>query len=295
MIAYVLFRIGVALVARIPFSALYVLSDGLVFLLRRVFAYRRETVRANLRRCFPEWSAEELSRTEKGFYRNLSDVLLEGIKGLGLPKGALIDRWRVVNPEVATGYGAEGRSVVCMPGHLANWEWSLYTCGFVSDLPVVAVYKPLRNARINAWLRNRVQPFNVELASIKETTATFDRYAQRPTLYILASDQSPSNVRDAIRADFFGEKLLWLHGAERHARRFDWPVYFAGVKRTGRGHYELTLELLADRPSELPPGELTALYAQKMEKAIREKPTDWLWSHKRWKRSAEDGRLLEGR
>jgi KDO2-lipid IV(A) lauroyltransferase len=294
MMAYLFFRLCVALTAQIPFRVLYGLSDVLAFLLHRVVRYRKKVVRANLRRCFPEWSPAELRAAEKGFYRNLSDVLLEGIKGLGLPKGALVDRWRILNPEVANRYIAEGRSVVCMPGHLANWEWALYTTGFASALPVVAVYKPLRNPRINAWLRQRVTPFNVELASIKETSATFDRYAQRPTLYILASDQSPSNVRDAIRADFFGEKLLWLHGAERHARRFDWPVYFAGVRRVSRGHYTLTLELLSDCPSELPPGELTARYAKKMEAAIRRAPSDWLWSHKRWKRSAEDGRLLEG-
>ena len=293
MIGYWIFRVSVAFTARIPFTVLYGLSDALAFLLGRVFGYRRRVVRANLRRCFPDWPNERLRAVEKGFYRNLSDVLLEGVKGLGLPKGALVDRWRIANPEVANRHLAEDRSVVCMPGHLANWEWALYTTGFASAMPVVAVYKPLGNARINTWLRQRMEPFNVELASIKETTATFDRYAQRPTLYIMASDQSPSNTRDAIKADFFGQPLLWLHGAERHARRFDWPVYFAGVKRLSRGHYELTLELLAERPSELPPGELTARYANKMEEAIRAAPTDWLWSHKRWKRSAEDGRLVE--
>jgi KDO2-lipid IV(A) lauroyltransferase len=292
MTAYLFFRLCVALTARIPFPALYALSDVLAFLLHRIVGYRKKVVRANLRRCFPEWAPAELRAAERGFYRNLSDVLLEGIKGLGLPKGALVDRWRILNPELANHHFAEGRSVVCMPGHLANWEWALYTTGFVSAQPVVAVYKPLRNPRINNWLRQRVTPFNVELASMRETSATFDRYARRPTIYIMASDQSPSNVRDAIRADFFGEKLLWLHGAERHARRFDWPVYFAGVRRVSRGHYELTLELLSDRPGELLPGELTARYAEKMEEAIRRAPSDWLWSHKRWKRSAEDGSLV---
>lgn len=283
MIAYLFFRLWVATTARIPFPVLYGLSDVLALLLRRVFRYRLEVVRSNLLRCFPEWSAAERLAVEKGFYRNLADVLLEGVKGLGMKPGALVGRWKIVNPELANRHAAEGRSVVCVPGHLANWEWAIYTTGFASVSPVIGVFKPLRNKRINNWLRKKVALFNFELAPIKETSATFDRYAQRPSLYILAADQSPSNTRDAIRAPFFGQELLWLHGPEKHARRLDWPVYFAEVCRVGRGHYALTLELLEAHPANLPPGELTRRYAAKMEAAIRRNPSDWLWSHKRWK------------
>jgi KDO2-lipid IV(A) lauroyltransferase len=33
----------------------------------------------------------------------------------------------------------------------------------------------------------------------------------------------------------------------------------------------------------LPKGEITRLYAKKLEEIIYERPENWLWSHKRWK------------
>jgi KDO2-lipid IV(A) lauroyltransferase len=42
----------------------------------------------------------------------------------------------------------------------------------------------------------------------------------------------------------------------------------------------------AEPPYEnVPYGELTRLYAEQLEKSIRENPEYWLWTHKRWKHS----------
>jgi KDO2-lipid IV(A) lauroyltransferase len=51
----------------------------------------------------------------------------------------------------------------------------------------------------------------------------------------------------------------------------------------GRGRYEITLTTLCDNPRDLPKGEITRLYAKKLEEIIYERPENWLWSHKRWK------------
>ena len=55
-IVYWLTYAGMWLVALLPFRALYVLSDGLYFLMRHVVYYRKKVVRRNLRNSFPEKS-----------------------------------------------------------------------------------------------------------------------------------------------------------------------------------------------------------------------------------------------
>ena len=73
------FLCGIAL---LPFPLLYVVSDGLYLLLYKLLGYRTGVVRANLRKSFPEKSAEELRAIERTFYRWFCDLVLETVKTL---------------------------------------------------------------------------------------------------------------------------------------------------------------------------------------------------------------------
>jgi KDO2-lipid IV(A) lauroyltransferase len=55
------------------------------------------------------------------------------------------------------------------------------------------------------------------------------------------------------------------------------------TRRIKRGHYLTTCELLCASPAATAEGKITRLFMQKLETSIREKPADWLWSHRRWK------------
>jgi KDO2-lipid IV(A) lauroyltransferase len=99
----------------------------------------------------------------------------------------------------------------------------------------------------------------------------------------MAADQSPSNPEKAIWVNFLGQKTAFLDGPERHARLRDIPVIFTDIQRVKRGYYTLELSYISLNPKETEKGEITTNYASRLEKIIRNKPEDWLWSHKRWK------------
>jgi KDO2-lipid IV(A) lauroyltransferase len=54
-----------------------------------------------------------------------------------------------------------------------------------------------------------------------------------------------------------------------------------------RGHYEITVEILTDKPKEEPVGNITEMHVRALEKQIMETPEYWLWTHKRWKKKVE--------
>lgn len=68
-LVYWLTYAGMWLLALLPFRALYILSDGVCFLMRHVVHYRRKVVRKNLKNSFPEKSEAELREIEREFYR----------------------------------------------------------------------------------------------------------------------------------------------------------------------------------------------------------------------------------
>jgi KDO2-lipid IV(A) lauroyltransferase len=132
------------------------------------------------------------------------------------------------------------------------------------------------------WTRTR---FGTELASIKGTYKTFENCEGTNTIFLMAADQSPTNRKKSYWIDFFGKETAFLHGPEKYARQYNYPVLYVDVQRQKRGFYTVFLSVLADNPSELKEGEITKRYANKLESIIRNQPENWLWSHRRWKLS----------
>ena len=168
--------------------------------------------------------------------------------------------------------------------HYANWEWGSY---FLTRLMpfenIIVLYKPLKNKYLDRYMLRKRESKGLFIRSILETSKVFDEFKNRPTIFTLVADQSPSNPTRSFWVDFMGQKTAFLHGVEHYARKYELPVVYLDIQRVKRGYYNLKLSLLTDEPNRLSEGEVTARYAAKLEEIIRNKPEDWLWSHKRWK------------
>jgi Kdo2-lipid IVA lauroyltransferase/acyltransferase len=284
MIAYCLTRSLVGLFWLIPFRAMYVLSDGLSWLLYRVVGYRRQVVLDNLRRCFPDKSAQELDTIARESYRNLTDIMLESVKGASTSLPELYRRYQYRHYEVVNNVLAQGRSVVLAGAHYSNWEWGVLTIGRGIEGATIGVYKPLSNARTDAWFfKNRSRDGYMILKSMKDTFQAVEDYRDRPTVFILVADQMPSNKKTAIRVQFFGQTTACLPGTEAIAVKNNYPVLMYEIQRIRRGHYELSFSEVNLQPAGSAPGEVTQQIMSKIEATIRGYPANWLWSHRRWK------------
>jgi KDO2-lipid IV(A) lauroyltransferase len=281
---YLFFRFGVLLFAHLPFRVLYALSDGAAFLLYRVIRYREKVVDENLRLCFPEQSPEERKAIRKGFYAHLADILLEGLKGLYISREEVLRRYRFVNPELVNRFFHQGRHVFAMPAHYGNWEWGVLSFALQVEHDVIGVYKPIKNPRVERFMARRRTSFGLNLAPFYTTRQIMENPPQRPALYIMMSDQSPSSHKKAQWVTFFNQDTACLHGADHYSRKLDCPVLFMDIQRVRRGYYEITFSELYDHPAATPPGAVTQAYMAQLESVIRSKPEDWLWSHRRWKK-----------
>jgi KDO2-lipid IV(A) lauroyltransferase len=269
----------------IPFPVLYFFTDIMRFILQRLAGYRKKVIVSNLQGAFPGLEGDGLERIVDDVYRNLADVLAEGVKGFTIRPAVLRKRHFIVNAAEIEPWLAAGKSIITLPGHVNNFEWGSMSPGLFTTFPVLAFYKPLSNPYLNRFLKRSRAKFGTTLVSIGETSEVFRRNASTPSVYVMAADQSPSKPDKAIWVPFFGRETAFLHGPEKYARMYHFPVFYVDIIRVKRGYYTLNVELLADDPAGLAEGELTARYASRLEKSIKESPGSWLWSHKRWKLS----------
>lgn len=280
---YILFRIFVGLFYLVPFPVLYMIADIVFFLLFHVAGYRKKVVMENIRNSFPEMNETDRKKLMKKFYHNLCDILVEGIKGFTMSEKQLLKRYRFLNPEVMNTYFDTGQDIVSVGSHYANWEWGIMAAAKQMKHQVIAFYTPLTNKLIDEYMHKNRSRYGTIMLPSSEPRKALTMKKDRPATYFFGGDQSPSNTKSAHWMEFLHQDTAVMKGAEFFAKLSKSPVVYFDVQRVKRGYYTVKLFTLIEHPAGTENGEITEKYMHALEKIIREKPEDYLWSHRRWK------------
>jgi Kdo2-lipid IVA lauroyltransferase/acyltransferase len=282
---YTGFRMMVFFFTITPFRLLYGYSGLLSFFLQYIIRYRRKVVERNLRLSFPEKSKEELLRIRKKFYLNLCDVILETAKGYSAKADTIRKRIRVTNPEILLHHYDNKQSCIILISHYGNWEWIPFTGNSVKHINC-SLYKPLRNKKVDNKLLKMRGKSGLKLYPMQQAGMMIRSHMNTPALFTFISDQNPAGeVEDEYWVDFLNQKTAVINGAEKMAARFKLPLYYYDLQRIGRGRYEGTLIPVEMHPEKTEKGFVSAAYMKTLESIIRKNPENWLWSHRRWKKT----------
>ncbi len=290
-IGFFFLKVLIGVFSLLPFSVIHIFSNILAFLFEYVIRYRKKVIQNNLIIAFPDKSQKERNIILKKVYLALSDNFLETIKSFSISEKELKKRMVFSNPDFLDRYFKDSPShVLILGGHFYSWELAVLGVQLYVKQQMMGVYKPLSNRLIDAYLIKRRHRFGSESMSMNQTFRTIIKNKNRNIAYVFIADQSPSNVKKAHWLNFFGKNTGFLQGADKIARSTGYPVLYYTITRIKRGYYELTFSELCADPTILAEGEITRLFAQKLEQNIKADPVGWLWSHRRWKRtSAENG------
>lgn len=278
-------------IALTPFSLLYLRSDLYFFLVYHLAGYRKKVVRDNLMHSFPEKTAEELKRIEKRFYHNLCDVFVETCKLLVVKPDKLSKRVTFVNPEMLQELYGQKKNVFMAFMHSGNWEWFGKLMHRVSSHNAAAIYKKLSNPYFDAFMIRLRKNFNVAQEDVLESSVALRALVKRKNLLnsiLIMADQSPRGVETDFWTEFLHRDTCWFYGLERMAKMLDYAVVFVEMARVGRGRYQVTFKRITDDPKSVPEGYIMEQYVRHIERFIQNNPDNWLWSHRRWKRSRQN-------
>ncbi|MBJ6116845.1 lysophospholipid acyltransferase family protein [Pontibacter sp. BT310] len=265
----------------LPLPVLYLLADLLYFIVYHIVGYRKKVVLNNLCSSFPEKSEAEIKTIAKAFYNQLTDVVVEILKLRSMNKEEMERRIVFANQELLDDFVKSGTPVITMGSHSCNWEWVLSAGAVQFDFPAEGVYKPLNNPYFEDFMLRTRSRLGARLIKMKDTLRDFAANRHVPRVIAMLSDQTPLRSEITFWTTFLNQDTPFYEGAEKLAKKFKYPVMFLDVKRTQRGFYTLTFELISDGTSDAVP--ITEIFAQKLEAAIRHAPANYLWTHKRWK------------
>lgn len=270
--------------SKIPLRISYRLSPFLYFVLFKVVKYRKQIVFTSLRNSFPEKSEAEIQEIARGFYRNFADYFIETVRSISIPMKEMQNRWQIENLEIFQKPFDEKKNVGILMAHNFNFEWSSASGPLLPQKNIVPVYKKMSDQ----YLDDKVNELRTRFGAIPlEAKDAYDGILNFPqdgnSTFLLISDQSPKASKSDLFIDFLNQKTLVFRGFEKLCLRADLAVFFADIKKVKQGHYVVHAVPIEPDGDTFEPQEITLKFFKLLEENIKRDPSNWLWSHKRWK------------
>jgi Kdo2-lipid IVA lauroyltransferase/acyltransferase len=271
-------------VASLPFKIFYIFSDIISYLLY-FFSYRKKVIRKNLKLVFPKMTKKEIALLEKNNYKHMTDIFLEMAKSLLISKKDMMHRFKFNNIKALTPFEKKDQNIIIMCAHYASWEWMLSLGYHVKNYKGYGVYTPVTNKYFDRLVKKIRKKHNAEVISRYKAINTIKEHSKKKhkAIYGFASDQSPRIKPNSFYLKFLGINTPVFLGAEKLAKELDLAVVFAEITRVKRGYYETTFKVVSANPKETEDYQITKTFFNLVEKQIYKDPSQYLWSHNRFK------------
>lgn len=274
------------LITWLPLRVLYLFSDFCYLIIYHIAGYRKNVVRANLEKSFPQKTTKELRKIERKFYRFFCDIFVETAYQMHVSKTEMLKRMNFCNVEVLLEQYEKGKSCLLMTAHYGNWEWaSSLSLSLPADKPLYGIYKRLNDKNFDNFiceLRMKSTGKNIEKNDLLRKMVRLKSEGQL-AMFGMISDQTPDRKSINYWTTFLNQDTPVVTGTEVLARKFDYPVYYAEIIRIKRGYYKCEFIPISLEPSKTSEFEISEKYMQLLQKTIEAQPEFWLWSHRRWK------------
>jgi KDO2-lipid IV(A) lauroyltransferase len=267
------------------------------FLGRNVFYRTPASTRArnNLRAAYPEKTEAEIEAIVLEMWDNLGRTVAEY---------AHLDKLSIhgADPRIEGRFEegdkalASGKGVLFVSGHFANWE----------ILPFVAtqqgyeggeVYRPLNNPYVDRWMvRQRMKngtPDQIAKGA-QGTRRIFTLLRAGKGIFLLVDQKT----NEGVPAPFFGRDAMTTPAPAALALKLGALVVPAYNERLKGSRFRVTLhppvEFTPTGDNERDTLALTVKINERIEELVRQRPSQWLWIHRRWPKPGDKPRTRRG-
>ena len=275
------------LFAKLPWGAVQRVGTGIGWLMWKVPNGSRNVVRINLEKCFPEMDpvareqlvGRALMDIGKSFTESACAWIWPAQRSLALVR-------EVQGLEVLEAALASGKGVVGITSHLGNWE--VLNHFYCNQCKPIIFYRPPKLKAVDDLLREqRVQMGNRVAPSTKEGILSIIKEVRRGGQVGIPADPEPAESA-GVFVPFLGTRALtskfvpnMLSGGKAVG------VFLHALRLPDGSGFKVILE--AAPPAMYSDDTATAVAAmsQVVERYVREYPSQYMWSMKRFKKRPE--------
>ena len=249
----------------------------------KLLKYRVKLVISNIELAFPELSPSKRLTIESDFYRHFCDIMLESMKASSMSKKQFAKRYKVINDDLVFNLLKKEKGVVLLMGHYSNFEWTMSLGNYITSNKLVGIYTPLTNKyfeRFYSKIRQKHKGYLLSRYKAQDFIKS-EHEKGNVNVYGFNSDQSPRPTEKTYWTNYLNVNVPFFTGGERIAKKYNYPVVFASAKRIKRGYYSFEIFPVIKENSN--PYNITDQFIEFVQNRIKESPSEYLWTHNRFK------------
>jgi Kdo2-lipid IVA lauroyltransferase/acyltransferase len=250
-----------------------------------VLRRRRQIALDNLALAYPALPLRARARLARHASQHLGMTLIELARVLTRPLEQTLGRIRLDGAEHLTAAMRTHGRALMLTAHLGNWEL-LAAAHRLTGFPLSIVVRPLDAPWLDTLADRLRRSTGVELIDKRGALRPVLDALRRGRMIGILMDQNAAR-REGVFVDFFGRPASTSRSIAVLALRTRTPVVPIFARRGPDGCHTVlihpALALPETNGSDAAVVELTARCTAAIERAIREAPEQWLWSHDRWR------------
>ena len=255
---------------------------GLVFFLdrrhRRIALKNLDLVYGNSK------TGKEKRRIGRKSFSNLGFNLVEFLRIPRLIGEEWKKQFRVEGAPIVRRALKRGKGIIFILAHLGNWEYLGFSprlLGFRG----AAVGQDIKNPAIDGLVKDTRETIGLEIFPKFEVTGSILSYLKNNGCVAILADQRARKMN--LEIDFFGRPALTTAAPAIFARKSGAALIPALIYFENESGYRIVFKEEIEIPARCSLREtvvqVTGTVNSVFEEAIRRRPEEWLWGHRRWR------------
>ncbi len=293
LLEYCAVRFFMGLFDLIPLRVAHVIARGGADAAFLIFRRRRSIAIANIIYSGVAVTLRDARRIARDSFRHFAAMVVDTSKSLsGLTEEELLSRVEVDSPqETMELLDSKDQGAILLCGHFGNWEVGGQLLALKKEVSVIA--KKPKNSRIREYFEKRqVRPGYTFLNKRRPDFRWLAKNLKGGGVVALLMDQYAGGA-SGFPFPFFGRKTATHTSPALLYRLSRVPIIMNSTIVTGQMKFRVELSEPMHFDAEVEREELArqimARYHEWLEDVIRRYPEQYLWAHRRWRKTEEGG------
>jgi len=245
------------------------------------FFRSKKLIISNISSALPFKNSDEILEIQKKMWSNYGRILSDYIFIKNFRKNTLSKHLEIEGKEILENIKKNNSPVIFISGHFINFELMAMEIE-KSGIKLATIYRPLNNIFINyimEYIRKKYickNQIKKGISGIREMI----RHYKNGTSIALMIDQ---RVSEGITSNLFKKPALTTTIPAQLVKKFDCLIVPVYIERINRFDYKMTVNKPVSFSKEDTIESITGYLNNWLEKMITHKPSQWIWSHNRWK------------
>ena len=275
----ILFLFGVFKIVGIKFSR--IISENIMIVFGPIFRSKK-IIFKNLSIAFPNFDENQKKRILKSMWINYGRIFAEYMFIKNFRQGSIGERnINIENQYILENVKKDSKPVIFISGHFNNFELMAMQIEKLG-IDLAAVYRPLNNKFLNPLMESIRKKYICKkqikkgISGTKELLLNF----KKGTSIALMIDQ---RVSEGIRVDLFNEKALTTTIPAQFIKKFGAKIIPVHIERINVEKFNITFQDPIKFSKDSNIESITYKLNNILEEMIKKNPSQWIWSHNRWK------------